>query len=83
MSKLPSQNHLHENMSEYHKLGLDLAWKTGQTGTLKDKKNGALVLCHEDIMDIPFGLMMNNWAHLEISQSGLLRILQLETLTEK
>ena len=46
-------------------------------------KLGTLKLYHEDIMDMRFGLMTNHKTQMADVQSGLLRILQLGTLTEK
>ena len=51
-------------------------WTHGKT------KTRALKLCHEDIMNMHFGLMTNHRTQMADVQSRLLRILQFETLTE-
>lgn len=47
-----------------------------------ETKIGSLVLYHEDIMNLGFGLTMNNRTHLASSQSELLRICRLKSLIE-
>ena len=52
-------------------------WAHGKT------KTGALKLCHEDSLNMRFGLMKNHRTQMADGQSGLLRILHLGTLTKK
>ena len=42
--------------------------------TLGKMKTEALVLYHEEIMDMQFGLMTNNWVQMADVQSRLLKI---------
>ena len=46
-------------------------------------KTRALVLCHEESVNLVFGLMMNNGKNFASGQSGLLKFLGLETMVEK
>ena len=59
-------------MSEKHKLCLVLALKIG-----------ILVQFHRENINLGFGIMKNNWAHLVSDQSGLLGFAELGTLAKK
>ena len=45
-------------------------------------KIGALVLCHEDIMNLQFGLIKNHRVQMASVQSGLLRFCKLKQWQE-
>lgn len=60
-------------MSENTKMSFELASKLGKL-ILGKTKTGTLVLCHEENMNLGFGLMMNHRIHFASSQSRLLRI---------